>query len=318
MAASSAIAGMSRPAFLDNFPPRQLDLAHGSKQIYLQPDRMRGLQLNCDFTHVRIVADSMMTWDGHDSGRGVVACKDFAAGDVIGWLWGKFIDPTDWLALRTRGWDNSAEPGGEDFVTPVREGVFRCCSIPVQTPSLLLASEQCPMAYVNQGASQHTTNVRIVIPEHVLVPPGGEFDRATAFQYIEVKATKAIRNGEELLTWYNWTKETWDDAAKLAVAARKRKHGTRDRFPAGASVAPARADSSSTDAGASDMEHRRLSLEQHRLYLSSSGMMKEYKCCQQNCFHRFPSRWVTNERYALSRSADNIRQSCLRIGNASS
>jgi hypothetical protein len=83
--------------------------------------------------------------------------------------------------------------------------VHRTLAVPVQAngASLLLASEQCPMAYVNQGASAAQRNMQIAAPCTAF----SSADQP-AYQYVPcVVATsdkRGIAAGEEILTDYGW------------------------------------------------------------------------------------------------------------------
>jgi hypothetical protein len=182
----------------------------------------QGLLDNCELLRMEIVPDGQ-SGAGVDAGRGLRALQYYEPGDVVGWMWGRFVTEDEWLQI-TQGTDPHAD-GGEDFVEPARRGVWRCVDVPQQASGAchLLVSAQCPMAYINHITAtpwledSDSPNVQLAIPAHRFE----EFDTDDGFEYIPVLATAAISSGMEFYLDYGWPDATWDEVRARRLQALK-------------------------------------------------------------------------------------------------
>ena len=181
----------------------------GLHSQWLRPasEALRGLQENCEFLGVHVGSSSA---SGSSAGLSLYAARPFARGATIGYWWGVVLSSEEqWLAIRDAASSTASAQAVEarnadveDFWSPAQYGVFRCLAIPMQTThggDHLLASEQCPMAYINDGPPQ-LANVSIVFPQQAFV----QGDPAS-YAYLACVANKNIAVGDELITQYSWT-----------------------------------------------------------------------------------------------------------------
>lgn len=291
----------------DCYPPAYIPAAAavGKAQLYRVNDWEYGLRTNSALLHTSVQLSDMMP-DGL-AGLGLFATKDFAEGEVIGWLWGKFVTQDDWDAIKFRGQDNTHRAGEEDYVTPVKQGIHRVMNVimPPNGCDLLLASQQCPMAYINQGHGVGTNNVEIRFPQH-------PFDAATprAYQYIpfvvKTAAGRGVSKDEEFTTDYHWNDKTLAELkqlyAKHLAQLSKRPGQMRGVFDclraqksaqqqsAGASSVVS--EGASSGSSSSDSNSRRAALEsEDRKY---NGV--DYYCCRDLCSSNVPRQFITGIR----------------------
>jgi hypothetical protein len=195
-----------RPLHGNNYP---IASSRDSCEIYLAPsDMMEALLFNCNVLGV-VLALSQLEPNGA-AGLGIFAARKFKKGEVIGYLWGKFIEKDDWESILSHKGDPTHVEGEEDYVEPVRQGIFRCMEVAVQghKADYLLASEQCPMAYMNEHRDEEGANACINFPTEALNSSG-----SSPHEYIEVRATKTIQRGTEILT-------TYDSKAQSSIRAK--------------------------------------------------------------------------------------------------
>lgn len=170
-------------------------------------EALRGLQENSDALGVQ-VGEAVAAGPG--AGVSLHATRSFAAGATLGYWWGVVLQSEEqWIFIRDASAATTAAQAAlaraaatEDYWSPAHHGVYRCLEVPAQRASggdHLLASEQCPMAYLNQAATAAQANVRIDFPAHAFEPGA-----ATAYAYISCTASRPIAAGEELLTQYSW------------------------------------------------------------------------------------------------------------------
>ena len=188
-----------------NFPPRDLSsyaAEQPGQQFYWAPEAWEvGLTENCKLLHTYVHVSQVLP--GGRAGLGLFTLRAFAEGETIGYLWGRFATQEEWDSIKKQG----KELGGrwpadrENFVAPVQRGVHRCVRVAQQETgaTLLLASEQCPMAYVNHGRGSKERNAVIVFPAHRF----SEQDQP-AYQYlafvVRTHDQRGIAEGEEILT----------------------------------------------------------------------------------------------------------------------
>lgn len=165
-----------------------------------------------------------------DAGLGCVATRQIRAGHTIGWMWGAVVSPAQWEEMNgPRGYDRGFVAGQEDYMTAVRQGVWRCVSGFEDTRSqscCIISSEYCPMAYLNQphqpqlpspGAGLTSSdsaarfndatplvNAKIDISSFPLDIAAGE-----CFKHVAVIATTDIAIGTEIFITYSWTPQAW-------------------------------------------------------------------------------------------------------------
>ena len=136
------------------------------------------------------------------AGCGVFAMRAIQQGEIIAYLCGKFVAQEEWESIQTHGKELPCRwrDGEEEYAAPARRGSYRCVAVPMQSDgaSLLLASEQCPAAYINQG-EEADINVEIQFPQHAFSE-----DDQPAYQYLPVCARQGIAEGQELLTSYGY------------------------------------------------------------------------------------------------------------------
>jgi hypothetical protein len=296
----------AEPERRNNYPP--VDSADVSdvvgKQIYRVDNWEYGLQTNCRLLGT-VVQLSEVLPDGA-AGLGLFAGRNFAEGEVVGFLWGKFVAQEEWDTIIYRHFDPSHRAGEEDYATPVKQGIHRVLSVQLQDngASLLLASQQCPMAYINQGHGPQTNNVAIVFPKH-------PFDDAVhpAYKYIrfvvKTESGRGVQQGEEFTTDYGWPAQDLQKlkdlyAAHLTQLGKARVLRTYDSIRAQHTASAAAAspgassvvsEGSSSSNSSSATYRRRAALEQNgdRCYYDDDSAKISYACCSKLC-HNLVSR----------------------------
>lgn len=147
-------------------------------------------------------------------GDAAEARRAFAAGSVVGYMWGVVVSDECLSELCAGRW--TARLGGEDYTTPLLQGTWRAVATADGT---LLASEQCPMALINHSAEDRQRNVSLDLSAHSAAHHT-EQDKWRAFP---ITATRHIQTGEQLYGNYNWTDKEWKSARskqrRLAVGS---------------------------------------------------------------------------------------------------
>jgi hypothetical protein len=177
-----------------------------------------GLQRNCAALGVQV---GQAVAGGPAAGVSLYASRSFACGATVGYFWGVLLEEEHWIAIREATAETAAMRAAaamatnhEDYWTPAQHGIFRCLAVPMQDVrggDHLLASEQCPMAYVNQAAKE-VANLKILFPKE-----GFEQGAPNAYAHVAFVATRPIATGEELLLQY-----AWENGSKLIQEATKR------------------------------------------------------------------------------------------------
>lgn len=182
------------------------------------------LSYNAQQLGVKICASS-----SPDAGLGCVATRPIRAGHTIGWMWGAVVSLAQWEEMNgPHGHDRSFadDAGEEDYLTPIRAGVWRCVSGVEDTRlqrCCIISSECCPMAYLNQpppplpspepgrAASGSTdrlnialVNAKIRISSHPI-----DLSAADCFKHVAVVATADIAVGAEIFIKYSWSPQAW-------------------------------------------------------------------------------------------------------------
>lgn len=184
-------------------------VGHTAHPQWLQPvsQGLRGLQQNCDALGVQV---GQAQHGGAAAGISLFASRSFQPNETIGYFWGVLLESEEhWHLIRDASPDTvashaaaAAAAGKEDYWTPPMRGIYRCVAVPLQDPQQggdhLLASEQCPMAYVNQ-ASRELANIDIQFPAKAFQPGA-----ADAYSHVSFIARRSINAGDELLTEYQW------------------------------------------------------------------------------------------------------------------
>lgn len=210
-AAARATAVLMAPHLrVCNFAPGNLSSYVPGKQgqqFYWSPQAWSvGLDENCKLLDTQVAVSQQLSCGR--AGLGLFAQRVFAEGHVLGYLWGRFATLEEWSSIKNDKKELYASTSSEieeDFVAPVLRGVHRCINVPLQAngASLLLASEQCPMAYMNDGLSAVRRNAAIQVPETSF----SEADQP-AYQYlpcvVRTHDGRGIAQGEEILTDYGW------------------------------------------------------------------------------------------------------------------
>jgi hypothetical protein len=318
-AAQRANAALSaQPKRTNNYPPAdsaEIGDEQG-KQIYRLDHWEYGLETNARLLRTSVRLSEILP--GGEAGLGLFATKNFEEGETVGYLWGKFILQEEWNTLQTRQVDPSHRAGEEDYAGPVSQGINRVVTVPMQEngATLLLASQQCPMAYINQGHDAATNNVKIVFPAHAF---DAEIDKP-AYKYIklvvETQDGRGIKLGDEFTTSYGWKAS---ELAKLktlyaAHVARLSKQrptqlrtydAIRAQYSAAAAMSSPGASSvvseGSHDTNTSNESHRRrAALEGDRSYPIQAGdgkiEQKMYSCCKKMCYNLVSRIWVMQTR----------------------
>jgi len=299
---------LAEPQHTNNYPPAdssEISDAEG-KQIYRIDNWEYALETNC-----RLLSTSVRLSDvlpNGAAGLGLFATRHFEEGEIIGFLWGKFVAQEEWDSMVKRGVDSTHRGVEEDYVTPIKNGIYRSLSVPVQSngATLLMASQQCPMAYINQGHGEATNNVDIIHPKY-------PFDSAVqpAYKYVEfvvkTKDGQGVSTGEELTTNYGWNKQYLQELRSLYAIHVKQLGKTRpgmlrtyDSLRAQHTASAAAASpgiSSVVSEGSldchsnisSDTHRRRAALERSgdRHYESVGDVSAQipYACCKNQCYH---------------------------------
>jgi hypothetical protein len=299
----------------NNYPP-----ADGATQRY-QPDACAtALLFNSGAFGVTLLDDGQ-SGAGENAGRGIVAARDFREGETVGYIFGKFVTEDVWNEIVQKGRDSTWKPGEEDYVTPASQGSWRCISVPTLAcgASMLLASEQCPMTFINQGDAYDDdleVNVEIRIPAHQFEPQADP--HPNAFQYLPFVATRYINAGEELFTDYGWKPEQWKEAERRWLIRKQQvgvnlANSNRDKpRPIPRRDAPRKRKTGDTSRDSSiKIERRRHALVQPtRLWISNLDQILvtiQYECCRLECHAKFDCDWVHDERSATR--CDAARQS---------
>jgi hypothetical protein len=298
-----------------NYPPAATaDCAGTPAQIYRRDDWEYGLTTNSQLLSASVQVSDVLP--NGLAGLGLFASRSFAEGETLGFVWGKFVTWDDWLAIRDRQRDNTWVEGEENYVIPVQRGIHRVLDVPMQSngAALLLASEQCPIAYINEGHGAATNNVEL---QH----PGDAFDadcsQATAYQYyravVRTADGRGVQRGEEFTTNYNWAAANFQEmkesyATYLGQLNRTKAGHLRGKYDclraqrpqpsnSASSVVslPSESDGGSSSSSGSLSERRRVALEQpDRLIAGEAG--SQYTCCQKRCFSHTTPAWVTQTR----------------------
>ena len=320
--ASAAISEAASPhhARTANYPPAaSFECAGSPAQIYRRDDWEYGLTTNSQLLFTNVQVSSVLP-DGL-AGLGLFASRSFAEGETIGFVWGKFVTVEDWEAILQRGCDNTYVQGEENYVIPAQRGIHRALSVPMLSngASLLLVSEQCPIAYINQGHGAPTNNVELQHPEYVF---DADCPRSTAYQYMALRAVVRTADGrgvqrgarEEFTTCYNWNPRNLQEMKESYAAYLNQLNKTKVGHLRGmydclraqrlqptlgvSSVVSLPSDDSSQSSSSSaqsELKKRRAALEQHdRLIDGEAG--SQYSCCKKRCFSHTTHTWVTRTR----------------------
>jgi hypothetical protein len=314
--AGDAIRASSKRRGTPNCPPAEAARCELTpKQLYRVDDWEYALTTNSRLLGTYVSLSNVLP-DGL-AGLGLYASRDFAEGELLGFLWGKFVTTHEWEAICTRHHDATYTPGEEDYVAPVRQGIHRALSVPLQAngADMLLASQQCPAAYINQGHGPETNNVELVTPSEA-------FDDATsparAYGYMRVVVRTAdgrgVRRDEELTTQYNWQPEAMQRLQELYAAHLNQLHHARTLRgvfnhmrarrvePSGGSssvVSHTSADSSQSGSSISsgDWGQSKRVLQQAMLEQRDRDSEQfDYSCCAKKCWLLTTPAWVTNTR----------------------
>jgi hypothetical protein len=189
--------------------------AEAHMQVYLPPlDWMKGLKWNCDQLHVEARASTL-----RDAGNGLFATQDFAAKDVIGWFWGKFVTKQDWQALvdgRLADTHGIFHPEEEDYRAETRMGVWRCIDpgidLDTHDECRMLVSRQCPMGLINDPEETGRVNVEILPRSDWIVDGTGN----TSWKMLPLIATQTIKQDDELFIDYGWEAKAWREMRRRA------------------------------------------------------------------------------------------------------
>lgn len=159
-----------------------------------------------------------------EAGRGIFATRDFEDGTVIGYMWGKFVEEESWQSIK-RGVDPTHRSGEEDFVAPVNRGIWCCIAVDQLANGCdrLLASRQCPMAYINHTDSSGAANVSL---DATMLEQLSD-DVAVRYKHIPIRCTRRVARGEELLSQYGWSPADWNEVARR----RAKRHRVQPRPP---------------------------------------------------------------------------------------
>lgn len=314
----------------NNYPPSDTALcALKPAQMYRRDRWEYGLTNNSALLGTQVALSGVQP-DGL-AGLGLFANRRFEEGQVVGYLWGKFLREDQWVALTTRYVDTTVfDPNDEqeeDYVSPVQQGIHRGLSVPLQEDgaSYLVASQQCPAAYINQGHAEETCNVKFNVPTHA-------FDCSTpvdrAYRYLEVVVHTANGRGvdalDEFTVDYGWKPEVFAElklryADYLAQLEKTRMCQLRGKFErmraqraeAGDSsvvtaspTAPGSGSSATSDKNATAKRRRQLEQEIQQdtdtmpyELQSESADLQAYRCCAKlQCHQRVTKKWITESR----------------------
>lgn len=300
-----------------NYPPAAAaDCAGMPAQIYRRDDWEYGLTTNSQLLSASVRVSNVLP--NGLAGLGLFASRSFAEGETLGFIWGKFVTWEDWEAIRNRHRDNTWVEGEENYVIPVQRGIHRALTVPMQSngATTLLASEQCPIAYINQGHGAATNNVELEHPEDAF---DADCSQATAYRYyravVRTADGRGVQQGEEFTTNYHWAAENFQEmkesyATYLGQLNRTKVGHLRGMYDcmraqrpqpsnSASSVVslPSESDGSSSSSGSSRSlsERRRVALEQPDRLVAGEAELK-YTCCQKRCFSHTTPAWVTKTR----------------------
>jgi len=265
-----------------NYPPSDLSsfaAQAAGQQFYWSPVAWQiGLHENCSLLHTRVGCSGVLP--AGRAGLGLFAGRAFAEGATIGYMWGRFATQEEWDSICHGGVElypyHSARLGemAENFVAPVQNGIHRCVAVPYQEhgATLLLASEQCPMAYMNHGDTAAARNVRIAVPATAF-----SWRDQPAYQYVpcivRTSHGRGIAAGDELLTNYEWTTA---DLNRLTARFAK-QHDTRSI------VLAQYAAHTHTHTHTHTQQHRGAVADQHSSCGSSSRLIVRVSCPRVVC-----------------------------------
>jgi hypothetical protein len=225
-AALAAAAGCPALASASTTSASRVDFA----QVYLSPlHAQAGLAFNCKALDVELRASTL---PGAGRGAFVVRPGGHEAGDVVGWMYGKFVNADELNRLRRRSFDVcpthnvfEAEAGHmprqeESYLDEIEAGNW-CYLDPMLCDELddytMLVSAQCPMRYVNDPRDAKRVNVRLAYAEQTL-----RADREMPWRMLPVVATRAIGEGREMFISYGWSDKQWSEQAEVARKYAKR------------------------------------------------------------------------------------------------
>jgi ectoine hydroxylase-related dioxygenase (phytanoyl-CoA dioxygenase family) len=201
--------GGSRRSVENNYPPPT-----GGTQAYSRGKET--LVSNCKLLGVQIRPEA-----GGNYGRGLMATRNFKEGELIGPFFGKFVLPEEFEEIIAGVDPTRLSDDEEDYTIAASAGSFRCISIPPQESgaSYLLASEQCPMTFVNHGDHENQRNATIAVSEYRLEPA----EDHNSLEHAVIRATRRITVGEEILVDYNFSAQMWSRIRGLTRTANKQQ-----------------------------------------------------------------------------------------------
>ena len=143
-------------------------------------------------------------------GRGVVSTRAIPAQSLIGHMWGMHVSED----YRKNMFKNPGkyrtqlqDKGVEDYTTQLSNGNWRSAST---ADGVLLGSEQCPMAMINHSDEPDEWNVSIDLSSLSLRSESSALGPSVKWNTFEIRATRDIEMGEELLADYGWTPAQWE------------------------------------------------------------------------------------------------------------
>jgi hypothetical protein len=310
--ATAALSQAASHGKTANYPPADAAECAGiPAQIYRRDDWEYGLTTNSQLLSA-IVRVSNVLPNGL-AGLGLFASRWFAEGELLGFIWGKFVTWEDWKAIRNRHRDNTWVEGEENYVIPVQRGIHRALTVPMQSngATMLLASEQCPIAYINQGHGAATNNVELEYPTDAF---DTDCSQATAYRYyravVRTADGRGVQQGEEFTTNYHWAAENFQEmkenyATYLGQLNRTKVGHLRGMYDCMRAQRPQPSNSASSvvslpsesdgSSSRSLSEQKRVSLEHPDRLVAGEAELK-YTCCQKRCFSHTTSAWVTKTR----------------------
>lgn len=300
--------GQRQSRAASNYPPVQACdcLSDGiPAQIYRLDDWEHGLTQNSRLLNT-YVSRSKVLPDGK-AGLGLFASRDFEEGEVVDYLWGKFVTTADWESISRRHHDNTFIQGEENYVLPVQQGIHRVIGVPAQPETeadMLLASEQCPVAYINQGDGQGADNVQIVVPLEAFDP---DTPASCAYRYlpfvVRTQDQRGVSMHEEFTTQYHWGAGVMEQLKAKYVKHLAQLNGNRfsakgkyDNMRAGRVDASSVRSHTSSDSSRGSVDSYD---PQKAQILECDGRDAVYKCCQKkHCWKATTPAWVRQIRSA--------------------
>jgi hypothetical protein len=209
-AALAAAAKLQQIGPTGNNFPAPGSATHGPQYRPANPDR--ALELNCAQLGVAVRASRIAM-----AGRGLFnGPRARAKGELVAYVFGKFLLEEQWSSLLHRGVDPSHREGEEDFAELARRGVFCAVTVP-QQPSgatILLMSRQSPAMLINH-AQPPRANVSLDAPSHSYDP----LRQPHQCRYFGVYTTGPVAPEEELLADYGWQSGVWQLARRRATVS---------------------------------------------------------------------------------------------------